>query len=63
MTAYEITLKGCDDSTTFAMDLADADAELLERVAARSKETSEFACQPVMTVRAADVDTPDPERN
>jgi|HubBroStandDraft_1064217.scaffolds.fasta_scaffold287526_2 hypothetical protein len=50
MTVYEIRLSGCDDSTSFAMELADAEAELMQRVAARSKEASEFGCQPVMAV-------------
>ena len=50
MSAYEIRLDGCDDSTSFAMELTDAEAGLLERVAALSKEASEFGCQPTMTV-------------
>jgi hypothetical protein len=31
MSVYEVKLSGCDDSTTFAMELADAEAELLKR--------------------------------
>jgi len=52
MTTYEIKLSGCDDSTSFAMELTDTEAGLMQRVAARSKETSEYECQPTMTVRA-----------
>ena len=58
MTVYKIKLSGCDDSTSFAMELTDTEAGLIEQVAARSKETSEFSCQPTMTI---DVLTPDDE--
>ncbi|MGH3220017.1 MAG: hypothetical protein ACRDPY_15155 [Streptosporangiaceae bacterium] len=50
--AYEIKLAGCDANTSFAMELTDAEAELLQRVAALSKKTSEFNCMPTMTVHA-----------
>lgn len=52
MTAYEIRLEGCDDSTAFVMDLDDSEAALVERVAARSREVSEFDCMPTMAVTA-----------
>jgi hypothetical protein len=57
MSAYEIRLSGCDDSTSFPMELTDAEAGLLQRAAALSKGASEFGCQPTMTVvRLADVE-------
>ena len=50
MTVYEIKLSGCDDRTSFAMELTDTEAELMHRVAARSKEASARRCQPTMAV-------------
>lgn len=50
MSAYEVRLKGCDDSTTFAMNLSDDEARLLQHAAALSRETSGYSCQPTMTV-------------
>lgn len=50
MTACRIRLSGCDESTQFDMDLDDDEAALLERVAARSREVSEYDCMPTMTV-------------
>jgi hypothetical protein len=51
MTAYEIRLSGCDETTSFVMELTSAEAELLQRAAALSRETSTYICEPVMTVR------------
>jgi hypothetical protein len=56
--AYEIKLSGCDDSTRFVMDLDDAEAALLERVAARSQEASSYGCEPRMYLT-----TPPPEED
>ncbi len=58
MTAYEIQLRGCDDSTQWVMELTDAEAWLLERVAALSDEISDYGCQPSMTITTP---PPDPE--
>lgn len=46
---YHITLIGCDDDTPFDMELTEQEAELLKRVCALSKETSEYGCMPIMT--------------
>lgn len=48
--SYAIQIKGCDDDTTFVMDLTSTEAELAERIAARSRETSQFDCQPTMII-------------
>lgn len=53
MAAYEVRLVGCDEVTTFVMDLADAEAALVERVAALSRETSAYNCEPRMTIAPA----------
>lgn len=50
MAAYQIRMSGCDDSTVFVMDLTDAEAALLGRVAARAFQASAFECQPRMTI-------------
>jgi hypothetical protein len=56
--AYEIRLAGCDDTTVFVMDLTDDEAALAERVAARARQSSEWDCQPRMTIAPA---PPNPE--
>ncbi len=50
MTAYQIKLCGCDDSTAFVMELTDAEAALLQRVATLSSETADYGCQPEMVI-------------
>jgi hypothetical protein len=50
MTAYEIKLRGCDEVTTFVMDLTGPEARVLQRCARRSRETSAYSCEPTMTV-------------
>jgi len=53
VTAYEIRLSGCDDSTTFEMDLTDAEAGVAARTAERSRATSTYDCEPRMTIQKA----------
>lgn len=48
--SYEIKIKGCDGDTTFVMDLTSDEAELAERIAARSRQVSEYDCEPTMTI-------------
>lgn len=50
MTAYQVKLSGCDDSTRFVVDLDDAEAAAVERVAELSRQASAFSCQPSMTL-------------
>lgn len=50
MAAYEIRLAGCDDVTTFVMDLSAKEANLLKVAAEKSREASERECQPRMTI-------------
>ncbi len=51
MTAYEIWLHGCDDSTKVERMLEPAEVDLLEAVAAQSKESSEYGCMPIMEIK------------
>ena len=50
MTACEIRLAGCDDITTFVVDLDDTQIALLRRIAACSEEASQYSCQPRMNI-------------
>lgn len=45
-----IILHGCDDYTSFEVDLTDEQLEVVEFIAKKSKEVSEFSCMPTMTV-------------
>lgn len=54
LTAYEIRLRGCDETTAFVVDLTGTEARFLQRIAARSRETSAYSCEPTMTVSPAD---------
>lgn len=50
MAAYDITLHGCDDSTTITLDVAPGQHELVQRIAAATEQASQFSCMPTMTV-------------
>jgi hypothetical protein len=50
MALYDITLKGCDDSTHLELELCEYDAALLQRIARMSRDLSESGCQPTMTI-------------
>ena len=54
MVKYRISLNGCDDSTIFDMELNNVEADVLKRVAKKSKETSEYGCMPIMEVELLD---------
>ena len=45
-----ICLHGCDDDTTFSVELTESEKLLLERIASMSKATSRYACMPTMSV-------------
>lgn len=46
MTTKRISVKGCDDSTTIAMDLTDAELAFLERLSAAINAASAYSCMP-----------------
>lgn len=47
---YSIDLEGCDDETTFEMELTTQEHLLLERVSKLANETSTYGCMPRMYV-------------
>ena len=51
-TKHKIELVGCDDTTSFYMELTDGELNLLliKRVSELSKETSEYGCMPTMWI-------------
>jgi hypothetical protein len=51
---YSVRLYGCDDSTYFDMALTDQELAFLKRVSELSKAASQFACQPILAVRATE---------
>lgn len=60
MTSCLIRLSGCDDSTAFVVDLDDTELALVQRIAERSQETSQYSCQPRMTITSP---APDPDED
>ncbi|MBO8161372.1 MAG: hypothetical protein H0Z24_07010 [Thermosipho sp. (in: Bacteria)] len=47
---YKISLHGCDDSTTFEMELTEEEYKLLKKVADKSQEVSTYVCMPIMEI-------------
>lgn len=47
---YEIWVDGCDDSTYITFELTDKEYELVKRIAEEITETSEYKCQPIMSI-------------
>jgi len=47
---YEINVCGCDDTTTFDMDLTEAEYEVIDRVAQKCTATSTYGCEPTMVI-------------
>lgn len=48
---YEICLNGCDDDTTFKMDLTESEYHFLSRVSELANKTSTYGCMPRLYVR------------
>jgi hypothetical protein len=48
---YEICLNGCDDDTTFKMDLTESEYQFLLRVSELANETSTYGCMPRLYVK------------
>ena len=53
MKEYIITLIGCDDETTFKMDLTDEQFETVKLLGQKSKEISTYSCMPILTIDEA----------
>lgn len=47
---YIINIEGCDDETTFVMELTDYEASIVLDVARKSQETSTYGCMPRMYI-------------
>jgi hypothetical protein len=50
VTAFDITVSGCDDSTKVTVDLTPARLAFLTEIAEKITAASEFSCMPKMTV-------------
>lgn len=48
-----ITISGCDDDTSFEMDLDEKEIQLLKLIELKSKSTSTYSCMPVLLVEDA----------
>ncbi len=47
---YYINVYGCDDTTSFDMELTDAEYEVVDRVAKKCTATSTYGCEPTMVI-------------
>lgn len=45
-----IRLQGCDDNTTFDMELSKEELEILRKVSERSKKVSRYRCMPTLSL-------------
>ena len=54
MTLYRIILRGCDDSTIWRQDLDEAGLAMLQQVANRSQEASQYSCEPTLLLTRED---------
>ena len=53
---YEISVYGCDDTTTIQCELTDKELELVEKIAIAITDTSTYQCMPTMGVELVEVD-------
>jgi hypothetical protein len=47
---YEINVIGCDDTTTFQVELTKKEFELVKRICETCTATSSYNCQPKMQI-------------
>lgn len=47
---YIINIEGCDDETTFVMELTNEELELVREICKKSQETSTYCCMPRMYI-------------
>ena len=50
---YDISLYGCDDSTTITLDLTRDGVELIERLEELFKQASTCGCMPTLGIEAS----------
>ena len=51
MTACEVRLAGCDETTVFTVELTDKELDVAERIAGLSRVASSYSCEPRMYVK------------
>lgn len=51
MKSYLISVIGCDDDTTFYMQLTDREAKLVKLLAEKCTEASTYTCMPTMMIQ------------
>ncbi|MED4261996.1 hypothetical protein [Priestia aryabhattai] len=54
MKHYSIYLEGCDDTTSFVMELSESEFEVVKKIEELSKKHSSISCQPVLEIDEAD---------
>jgi hypothetical protein len=47
---YELNIIGCDDTTTFMVEIDERELEVVKMICDKSESTSQYGCQPVMKV-------------
>lgn len=45
-----VNIIGCDDSTIFDIEVNSDELKFLEKICAKSKETSTYECQPIIEI-------------
>ena len=47
---YVINLYGCDDTTSWTMELTDEEAKLITTLSKKSEEVSSYPCMPTLDI-------------
>jgi hypothetical protein len=56
---YTISLKGCDDTTRFSIDLLDSEYKLVQKLSELSKKTGTSQCMPKLEIQEGKFDERD----
>jgi hypothetical protein len=51
---YQISVNGCDDSTTIEKDLSDSEYALLKEIAALIAKEATYNCMPTLSIEPAE---------
>lgn len=54
MKKYVIDLEGCDDTTSFVVELSESEFKVVQKISELSKKNSKISCQPVLEIDEAD---------
>jgi len=52
MQKYEISVLGCDDTTSIQIELSASEYELIKKVAEKITDASTYSCMPTMVIEA-----------